>query len=68
MYFDLNKPIVLVTDSNAYVIGPVLCYKVNGVENSVCFASRTLSGAGRNHSQLEKEALALVHALSQFHK
>ena len=68
MHFDLNKPIVVVADSSAYGIGAVLCHKVNGVEHPVCFASRTLNSAERNYSQLEKEALALVYALTQFHK
>ena len=34
----------------------------------MCFASQTLNSGERNYSQLEKEAPALVYALTQFHK
>ena len=67
VHFDPEKPIVLVTDSSAYGIGAVLCHKIEGKERPVTFASHTLNTAERNYSQLEKEALALVYGLRQFH-
>ena len=66
VHFDLEKPIVVVSDSSAYGIGAVLCHKIDGKERPVLFASRTLNTAERNYSQLEKEALALVFALRHF--
>lgn len=67
VHFDPTKQIVVVADSSAYGIGAVLCHVIDGVERPVCFASRSLNSAERNYSQLEKEALALVYALRQFH-
>ena len=67
VHFDPSKPIVVVADSSAYGIGAVLCHLIDGNERPIYFASRSLTSAERNYSQLEKEALALVYALRQFH-
>ena len=67
VHFDPNKPIVVVADSSSYGVGAVLCHLIDGIERPITFASRTLSPAERNYSQLEKEALAMVYALKQFH-
>ena len=67
VHFDASKPIVVVSDSSAYGIGAVLCHLIDGMERPIYFASRSLSTAECNYSQLEKEALALVFALRRFH-
>ena len=67
VHFDPSLPLVVVADSSAYGIGAVLCHLIDDVERPICFASRTLSKAERNYSQLEKEALAIVYALRKFH-
>ena len=67
IHFDPQKPIVVVADSSSYGIGAVLYHRVDNQERPVCFVSRSLTSAERNYSQLEKEALALVYALRQFH-
>ena len=65
--FNPEQPLVVVADSSAYGIGAVLCHKVGKIERPICFASRTLTSAERNYSQLEKEALAMVFAVKKFH-
>ena len=67
VHFDPKNPLVVVADRNAYDIGAVLCHSIDGEERPICFASRTLSPAERNYTQLEKEALAMVFALRKFH-
>ena len=67
VHFDPTKPLVLVADSSSYGVGAVLCHLIDGVERPICFASRTLTPTERNYSQLEKEALAIIYALRQFH-
>ena len=67
MLFDPKLPLVVVADSSAYGIGAVLCHKVGKLERPICFASRSLTSAERNYSQLEKEALAMVFAMNKFH-
>ena len=66
-HYDPNLPIVVSADSSSYGIGAVLSHVIDGVERPCYFASRALSIAERNYSQLEKEALALVFALKKFH-
>ena len=67
VHFDTKLPIVVVADSSSYGIGAVLCHLIDGVERPVFFASRTLTSAEKNYSQLEKEALAMTYALRKFH-
>ena len=67
VHFDPTKPIVVAADSSSYGIGGVLYHKIDGVERPVCFISRTLSETERRYPQVEKEALAMVYAIKEFH-
>jgi transposase InsO family protein len=67
VHFNPELPIVVAADSSSYGIGAVLSHVIDGAERPVLFTSRTLNKAERNYSQLEREALALVFALKQFH-
>ena len=68
VHFDQNKPITVQADSSGYGVGAMLAHRIDGEDRPVYFASRTLSETERNYSQTEKEALALVYALKQFHE
>ena len=68
VHYDPRLDLVVAGDASAYEIGAVLSHKMpNGEERPVAFASRTLSSAERNYSQVEKEALACVFAIKKFH-
>ena len=61
VHFDVKLPLILSFDASPYGVGAVLARKMdNGDERPVCFASHTLTAAEQKHSQLDKEALAIV--------
>src|SRR5690606_23677543 len=67
-HFDPKLPIIVSADASPYGIGAVLAHKKSdGSEKPICFVSRTLSTAERNYSQLHKEALAIVFAVTKFY-
>ena len=63
--FDGYSPLILEVDASPIGVGCVLKQLVNGVEQPVYFASKKLSPAEKNYSQLDKEALALVYGVKK---
>ena len=60
-HFNSTLPVILVCDTSPKGIGAVLSHRlVNGDERPIAFASRSLSAAEQNYSQLDEEALTVV--------
>ncbi|KAI5752579.1 hypothetical protein M8J77_018353 [Diaphorina citri] len=67
--FNETKPLVLQCDSSDYGIGAVLGHDYgDDVIRPIHFASKTLSSAERNYSQVQKEALAVIYGVQYFSK
>jgi hypothetical protein len=61
--FDINKEIVIQTDSSQNAIGSVLLQD----NKPVCYASKSLSDTEARYAQIEKEFLAVLFACKKFH-
>ena len=62
------QQIILACDASAYGIGAILCRKTeDGSEKPIGSASRTLTDTKQKYSQVEKEGLACIFGVTQFH-
>ena len=69
VHFDPAKDLIVSADASPVGIGGVLSHKLeDGSQKPIAFTSRTLSAAERKYSQLEKEGLAVVFAVTKFHQ
>ena len=62
--YDPDQPVELRVDASPYGIGALIKQQTRPV---FC-ASRSLTNAERNYSQLDREALAVVYGVKQFHE
>lgn len=66
-HFDYKKKIIVQADASSYGIGGVLIQEnTSGDREVVAYTSRKLSDGEQKYSQIEKEALSLVHATEKF--
>jgi len=66
---DPELPITMAADASAYGVGTIISHVYpDGHEKPVAFASRMLSKSEQNYMQLEKEVLALIFGVKQFHQ
>lgn len=61
-------PVQLTCDASPTGVAGVLSHVIDGSERAIAFASRSLTPAEQNYSQLDREALAIVFAVQHFHE
>ena len=67
-HYDPSKPLILACDASPYGTGAVLSHKVGDDELSITFVSHSLAPAEKNYLQMDKEALAIVFGVKNFHQ
>ena len=69
VHFDPSKPILLACDASSHRCGAILFNVMpDGSERPIAYASRSLSAAEKNYSQLDKEGLSLIIGVNKFHQ
>ena len=63
---DFKQPFILDTDASDLAIGAVLSQRLDGQENVIAYASRTLTKSERRYCVTRKELLALVNFVKYF--
>ena len=67
-HFRDDLPLKLMCDASPLGVAAILFHEMpDGVERPIAYASRTLSDAEKNYSQIDKEALALIFGVTKFH-
>lgn len=65
--FNLDLEIILASSVSDYDIKAVICHEFKDSKiKTVAHASRTLTAADNNYSQIEKEALSIILAVKIF--
>ena len=64
--YDVSKDIKVSVDSSSYGLGAVMLQKYDEDYKPVAYASRTLTNAEKNYSQIEKEATAVAWGCEKF--
>ncbi|XP_043229845.1 uncharacterized protein K02A2.6-like isoform X2 [Amphibalanus amphitrite] len=70
VHYQQDKPLVLTADASPYGVAAVLSHPdpQTGADQPIAFASRSLTPAERNYSQLDREALAIIFGVSKYHQ
>ncbi|XP_055589909.1 uncharacterized protein K02A2.6-like [Uranotaenia lowii] len=69
MHYNPDLEIIVSADASQYGIGAQIAHKLpDGHVKAICHACRSLTPAESNYSQIEKEGLALVFAVTRFHR
>ena len=68
-YYDPKLEIIVASDARSYGVCSCILHKMpDGTEKPIAHASRTLLPAEKHYSQIEKEALGILFAVTKFHR
>ncbi|XP_044764458.1 uncharacterized protein K02A2.6-like [Coccinella septempunctata] len=69
VHFDPNLKIKLTIDASPHGIGAILSHTYpSGAERPIAYASKSLTRAEKNYSQIEREGLAIIFGVIKFHQ
>ena len=68
-HYGTKLEIIVASDASWYGVGACILHKMpNGTKKPIAHASRTLLSAEKHYSQIEKEALGIIFAMTKFHR
>ncbi|XP_037293178.1 uncharacterized protein K02A2.6 isoform X1 [Manduca sexta] len=67
-HYDPKSPLIVTCDASPWGVGGVLAQSGPHGERPVAYASRSLTPAEKNYSQIHREALAIIFCMRKFHQ
>lgn len=65
-YPDFTQPFIVTTDASGTAVGGILSQGPLGKDRPIAYTSRVLNDTEQRYSTYEKEAVAILHSVSQF--